>query len=70
MEDNNNTPLIVETKNHSDFKCFIGLHKFEVFRQDALVDGRNIGIGFVVTNRCVNCGKIKDEKVHTVDIRI
>lgn len=70
MEDNINTQeAIAQKPKHSDFKCFIGIHRYEVYTTRPLMDTRNINIGTVIVNRCNNCGKIKDNKIYTMDVR-
>lgn len=51
--------------NHQDSKCFCGLHKYEVYKEEELKDFRNNIVGKVIINRCVNCGKIK---VHNISL--
>lgn len=54
---------------NQDFKCFIGLHKYEVIKEENIMNqyyrfahnesiNRYI-IGKAIISRCVNCGKIK-----------
>lgn len=43
-----------------DFKCFFGVHKYELLDKQEVTDERNtnvIGINYI--SRCTNCGKIK-----------
>jgi len=42
-----------------DFKCFIGLHKYEVYKEEDVLDGRKEVCFKVIISRCTNCGKIK-----------
>ena len=47
-----------------DFKCFIGSHKFEIYKEeDIKLAGTDIVIGKLIISRCTNCGKIKTEEV-------
>lgn len=51
---------------HPDWKCFIGLHKYEVLREFDLLDIRNNVVGKVIVNRCIKCGKINKSIINTV----
>lgn len=42
-----------------DFKCFIGLHKYEVYKEEDVLDGRKEIVSKAIISRCSNCGKIK-----------
>lgn len=47
-----------------DVKCFIGSHKFEIYKEeDIKLAGTDIIIGKLIISRCTNCGKIKTEEV-------
>lgn len=50
---------------NQDFKCFIKLHKFEVYKEEELKNIKGDVIGKVIISRCSNCGKIKIDKVIT-----
>lgn len=69
MENINVEQTIAEKPKHSDFKCFLGVHKYDIYAQYPLMDARNMNIGVVIVNRCHNCGKVKDHKIHTIDVR-
>ena len=43
-----------------DFKCFIGLHKYEIIERIPITNPYNINIGIIIVSRCKNCGKIKE----------
>lgn len=47
-------------------KCIFGFHKYEVYKEELLMDLRGNIIGKVIINRCVNCGKIKTYNVFMV----
>lgn len=49
-----------------DLKCFFGLHKYEVLKEDYIRDYRDNIIGKVIINRCNNCGKIKATNIITI----
>ena len=57
-------------EKNRDFKCWIGMHKYEVLSNEDLLDIKSNIVGKVIINRCVNCGKIKHNKVVTVDHHI
>lgn len=42
-----------------DIKCFFGLHKYEVYKEEGVFDVRKELCGKAIVNRCTNCGKIK-----------
>ena len=44
---------------------FLGLHKFEVFKQENKTDPKGNVIGIVIISRCSNCGKIKSVRIYT-----
>ena len=47
-----------------DFKCFMGSHKFEVYKEeDIKLAGTDIIVAKAIISRCSNCGKIKIEEV-------
>lgn len=47
-----------------DFKCFMGCHKFEVYKEeDIKLAGTDIVMSKAIVLRCSNCGKIKTEEV-------
>jgi hypothetical protein len=41
-----------------DFRCFFGLHKYEVYKEEDALDSRKEVCSKVIINRCTNCGKI------------
>lgn len=48
-------------------KCKFGLHKYEVYKEEELIDVRKDVIGKVIISRCSVCGKIRVDKVRTVE---
>lgn len=50
-----------------DLKCFFGLHRYEVLKEEEIKDYRGDIIGKVIISRCTNCGKIKSIKIKTVE---
>lgn len=43
----------------NDFKCFIGLHKDEIYKEVEVRDKNNNAVGINVVLKCTNCGHIK-----------
>lgn len=50
-----------------DLKCFFGLHKYEVLKEDYIRDYRNNITDKVIISRCANCGKIKATKIKIIE---
>ena len=48
-----------------DFKCSIGLHKYEVIEKKDIKNPYSAIIGTIIISRCTNCGKIKETTVYT-----
>jgi len=48
----------------TDFKCFIGLHKYEVLEKKDIKNPYGIIIGTIIISRCTNCGKIKEVPIY------
>ena len=48
-----------------DFKCSIGLHKYEVLEKKDVKNPYGAIIGTIIISRCTNCGKIKETTVYT-----
>ena len=48
-------------------KCTFGLHKYEVYKEEELIDVRKDVIGKVIISRCSVCGKIHVDKVRTIE---
>lgn len=63
-------------KISQDFKCFIGLHKYEVIKEEVVFNeyyryasDDNINkyiVGKVIISKCTNCGKLKITYVKTI----
>lgn len=49
-----------------DLKCFLRLHKYEIYKEEEYKDVRGNIIGKVIISRCSNCGKIKSIIVEMV----
>lgn len=49
-----------------DAKCFIGLHKYEVLKEECVFNERREIVSKAIVNRCTNCGKIKVNYVYLV----
>lgn len=43
------------------------LHKYEVIKEEKLLDAKGNIVGIVIISRCTNCGKIKSTTIHTED---
>ena len=48
-----------------DFKCAIGLHKYEVIEKKDVKNPYSAIIGTIIISRSTNCGKIKETTVYT-----
>ena len=48
-----------------DFKCAIGLHKYEVLEKKDIKNPYGAVVGTAIISRCTNCGKIKETTVYT-----
>lgn len=46
---------------------FLGLHKYEIIKEETLTNKRGDVIGTVIISRCTNCGKIKSQTIYTED---
>lgn len=42
-----------------DIRCLLGLHKYEVYKEEDVLDSRKEVCSKAVICRCANCGKIK-----------
>lgn len=42
----------------ANFRCFMGFHKYEIYKEATLETKNGIEYGKVITSRCSNCGKI------------
>lgn len=52
-------------KISQDFKCFVGLHKYEVYKEEIITDNYDKIKGKVIISRCNNCGKLKLTYINT-----
>lgn len=43
----------------NDIKCFFGLHKYEVYKEEDVLDSRKEVVSKAIISRCSNCGKLK-----------
>lgn len=48
-----------------NFRCFIGSHNYEIYKELEVTDKNNNSVGINIVSRCVNCGKIKSIFVPT-----
>ena len=48
-----------------DFKCAIGLHKYEVLEKKDIKNLYGAIVGMTIISRCTNCGKIKETTIYT-----
>lgn len=52
---------------NQDFKCFIGLHKYEQIKEeDIKLAGTDSVVGKVIISKCKNCGKLKIDVIDLV----
>jgi len=51
-----------------DFKCAIGMHKFEIYKEQSVKNVREEEVGIAIINRCSNCGKIIVEVVPSLQV--
>ena len=49
----------------NDFKCFIGLHKYEVLEKKDIKNPYGAVVGTTIISRCSNCGRIHENAVYT-----
>ena len=50
---------------NQDFKCFFGLHKYEIVQQSEVKNPYGIVVGTSIVSRCTCCGKIKEDFIYT-----
>lgn len=53
---------------NQDFKCWLGLHKYRLYKEEPLVDVRGNTVGSVIICQCENCGKIRKYELITTKI--
>lgn len=49
-------------KDRKWFRCFTGLHRYEIHNTYNITNGGDI-IGHVIVSRCITCGKLTQERV-------
>ena len=49
----------------NDFKCFVGLHKYEVIEKLNVKNPYGTVVGTTIISRCTNCGKISEQTIYT-----
>ena len=42
-----------------DFKCFVRLHKDEIYKELEVRDKNNNAVGINIILKCTNCGRVK-----------
>lgn len=47
-----------------DFKCALGLHKYEVHAEKDIKNPYGAIVGTTIISRCTNCGRIKEIPVY------
>lgn len=47
-----------------DFKCAIGLHKYEVLDTKEIKNPYGIVVGTTIISRCSNCGKVVEKPIY------
>ena len=48
-----------------DFKCAIGLHKYEALENRDIKNPYGAVVGMTIISRCINCGKIHEDTIYT-----
>ena len=48
-----------------DLKCAVGLHKYEVLKEEPVKHPYGTIVGTVIVSRCTNCGKLKSKTIYT-----
>lgn len=46
-----------------DIKCFFGMHKYKIIKEEKLYGTHNVVIGDLITLQCENCGKLKTKRI-------
>lgn len=57
-------------KISQNLRCWFGLHKYEVYKQEDIKDVHGHVIGIIIISRCTNCGKLNAKYIYTVNGRI
>ena len=47
-----------------DFKCFLGIHKYELLETREVKNYRDETTKLIYISRCSNCGKIYSKEIH------
>ena len=48
-------------------KCKLGIHKYEIYKEEEITDAFKNVIGKAFISRCAICGKLHTYKVYTVE---
>ena len=51
--------MYINMKVSQNTRCFFGLHKYEVYKEENILDARKEICSKAIISRCSNCGKIK-----------
>lgn len=54
----------------NNIKCKLGLHEYEVFKEEPFMTAKGNQIGIVIISRCKYCGKVVAKRIETVDYRL
>lgn len=47
----------------ADFKCFLGYHKYDIYKEVSMETKTGIELGKIIMSRCKNCGKIHTDYI-------
>lgn len=50
----------------SFLKCFFRFHKYEIYKEEDVVNSRGNIIGKTIISRCVHCGNIKKDYIELI----
>ena len=50
-----------------NFSCWLGRHTYEVYKEEELHSVNGTIVGKVIISRCTECGKLKVERIHTIE---
>lgn len=48
--------------------CALGLHEYEVFKEEAITNVKDEVIGKMIVNRCKHCGRLKSKRIILIAI--
>lgn len=51
----------------NNLKCFLGLHQYEVYKEEDLYNVYKVLVGKVIISRCKHCGKIIYKHIYTIE---